>query len=109
MVSERIEIEGVLMVALFGTEDRLLKTLESTYPQVEVHARLVGARDVGAAVGPAVDERGGRLVVRPAAPAAALDAVDMRGGNGTADGDAGLPRFPCNMCEAETASAASAS
>ncbi|MEO0067049.1 MAG: hypothetical protein RJB63_174 [Actinomycetota bacterium] len=27
------------MVALFGTEDRLLKTLESTYPTVEVHAR----------------------------------------------------------------------
>ena len=27
------------MVALFGTEDRLLKTLESTYPEVEVHAR----------------------------------------------------------------------
>ena len=27
------------MVSLFGTEDRLLKTLEQTYPQVEVHAR----------------------------------------------------------------------
>jgi phosphate starvation-inducible PhoH-like protein len=27
------------MVALFGSEDRLLKTLESTYPDVEVHAR----------------------------------------------------------------------
>ncbi|MFM6971769.1 MAG: PhoH family protein [Rhodoluna sp.] len=27
------------MVALFGTEDRLLKTLEHTYPEVEVHAR----------------------------------------------------------------------
>lgn len=27
------------MVALFGSEDRLLKTLESTYPEVEVHAR----------------------------------------------------------------------
>lgn len=27
------------MVALFGTEDRLLKTLEQTYPNVEVHAR----------------------------------------------------------------------
>jgi phosphate starvation-inducible PhoH-like protein len=27
------------MVALFGTEDRLLKTLELTYPSVEVHAR----------------------------------------------------------------------
>jgi phosphate starvation-inducible protein PhoH and related proteins len=36
---ERIEVLGVLMVALFGTEDRLLKTLESTYPEVEVHAR----------------------------------------------------------------------
>lgn len=35
----RIEVEGVLMVALFGTEDRLLKTLETTYPEVEVHAR----------------------------------------------------------------------
>jgi phosphate starvation-inducible PhoH-like protein len=39
LVTERIEVEGVLMVALFGTEDRLLKTLESTYPTVEVHAR----------------------------------------------------------------------
>ena len=38
-VTERIDVQGVLMVALFGTEDRLLKTLESTYPQVEVHAR----------------------------------------------------------------------
>ncbi|WP_296630226.1 PhoH family protein [Rhodoluna sp.] len=27
------------MVALFGTEDRLLKTLELTFPEVEVHAR----------------------------------------------------------------------
>lgn len=35
----RIDVEGVLMVALFGTEDRLLKALESTYPEVEVHAR----------------------------------------------------------------------
>ena len=38
-LTERIDVQGVLMVALFGTEDRLLKTLESTYPQVEVHAR----------------------------------------------------------------------
>ena len=38
-LTERIEVEGVLMVALFGTEDRLLKTLENTYPEVEVHAR----------------------------------------------------------------------
>jgi phosphate starvation-inducible PhoH-like protein len=37
--SVRIEVQGVLMVALFGSEDRLLKTLESTYPDVEVHAR----------------------------------------------------------------------
>jgi phosphate starvation-inducible protein PhoH and related proteins len=35
----RIEVEGVLMVALFGSEDRLLKTLEATYPEVDVHAR----------------------------------------------------------------------
>ena len=35
----RIEVHGVLMVALFGSEDRLLKTLESTYPEVDVHAR----------------------------------------------------------------------
>jgi phosphate starvation-inducible protein PhoH and related proteins len=35
----RIEVQGVLMVALFGSEDRLLKTLESTYPEVDVHAR----------------------------------------------------------------------
>ena len=35
----RIEVQGVLMVALFGSEDRLLQTLESTYPDVEVHAR----------------------------------------------------------------------
>jgi len=38
-VTERFEVEGVLMVELFGTEDRLLKTLEGTYPTVEVHAR----------------------------------------------------------------------
>lgn len=38
-ITERIDVEGVLMVALFGTEDRLLKTLENTFPQVEVHAR----------------------------------------------------------------------
>jgi phosphate starvation-inducible PhoH-like protein len=38
-VTERIEVQGVLMVALFGTEDRLLKTLEATYPELEVHAR----------------------------------------------------------------------
>jgi phosphate starvation-inducible PhoH-like protein len=37
--TERIDVEGVLMVALFGTEDRLLKTLEATYPEVAVHAR----------------------------------------------------------------------
>jgi phosphate starvation-inducible PhoH-like protein len=37
--TQRIEVQGVLMVALFGTEDRLLKTLEATYPEVEVHAR----------------------------------------------------------------------
>jgi phosphate starvation-inducible PhoH-like protein len=45
------------MVALFGTEDKLLKTLEQTYPNVEVHARgnqvvLTGpAKDVSAARG----------------------------------------------------------
>jgi phosphate starvation-inducible PhoH-like protein len=39
IVTERIEVQGVRMVALFGTEDRLLKTLEATYPSVEVHAR----------------------------------------------------------------------
>ena len=38
-VTERFEVEGILMVELFGTEDRLLKTLEGTYPAVEVHAR----------------------------------------------------------------------
>jgi len=41
---------GVPMVALFGTEDKLLKTLEQTYPNVEVHARgnevvLTGSSD----------------------------------------------------------------
>lgn len=36
---ETLQILGVPMVALFGTEDRLLKTLELTYPNVEVHAR----------------------------------------------------------------------
>jgi phosphate starvation-inducible PhoH-like protein len=39
IVTERIEVQGVRMVALFGTEDRLLKTLEATYPSLEVHAR----------------------------------------------------------------------
>jgi phosphate starvation-inducible PhoH-like protein len=37
--TEKIQVIGVPMVSLFGTEDRLLKTLEQTYPQVEVHAR----------------------------------------------------------------------
>jgi phosphate starvation-inducible PhoH-like protein len=49
-VTERLDVQGVQMVALFGTEDRLLKTLELTYPEVEVHARgnsvvLVGSAD----------------------------------------------------------------
>jgi phosphate starvation-inducible PhoH-like protein len=34
-----MQVVGIPMVALFGTEDRLLKTLELTYPEVEVHAR----------------------------------------------------------------------
>ena len=37
--SVRIEVEGVLMVSLFGTEDRLLKALEASHPEVDVHAR----------------------------------------------------------------------
>lgn len=37
--TQTLQILGVPMVALFGTEDRLLKTLELTYPNVEVHAR----------------------------------------------------------------------
>ena len=37
--TEKLQIVGVPMVSLFGTEDRLLKTLEQTYPDVEVHAR----------------------------------------------------------------------
>ncbi len=37
--TEILEVQGVPMVALFGTEDRLLKTLELTYPDVDVHAR----------------------------------------------------------------------
>jgi phosphate starvation-inducible PhoH-like protein len=39
VATETLQILGVPMVALFGTEDRLLKTLELTYPRVEVHAR----------------------------------------------------------------------
>lgn len=38
-VTQKLQVVGVPMVALFGTEDRLLKTLEQTYPEVEVHAR----------------------------------------------------------------------
>lgn len=38
-IVEKLEVQGVPMVALFGTEDRLLRTLELTYPDVEVHAR----------------------------------------------------------------------
>jgi len=55
--TEKLQILGVSMVALFGTEDKLLKTLEQTYPNVEVHARgnqvvLTGpAKDVSAARG----------------------------------------------------------
>ena len=39
ITTEKLQIVGVSMVALFGTEDRLLKTLEQTYPEVQVHAR----------------------------------------------------------------------
>lgn len=39
VATQTLQILGVPMVALFGTEDRLLKTLELTYPNVEVHAR----------------------------------------------------------------------
>lgn len=39
IVTQKLQVIGVPMVALLGTEDRLLKTLEQTYPQVEVHAR----------------------------------------------------------------------
>lgn len=39
LVSEHLEVIGVPMVALFGTEDRLLKALEHTYPEVEILAR----------------------------------------------------------------------
>ncbi len=38
-IVEKLEVQGVPMVALFGTEDRLLRTLELTYPAVDVHAR----------------------------------------------------------------------
>lgn len=34
-----IQVQGVEMVSLFGTEDRLLKALEIAYPEIEVHAR----------------------------------------------------------------------
>jgi phosphate starvation-inducible PhoH-like protein len=37
--TEKLQVIGVPMVSLFGTEDKLLKTLEQTYPDVEVHAR----------------------------------------------------------------------
>lgn len=37
--TEKLQVLGIPMVALFGTEDKLLKTLEQTYPNVEVHAR----------------------------------------------------------------------
>lgn len=39
VVTESIEVQGVNMVSLFGTEDRLLKALEIAYPTIEVHAR----------------------------------------------------------------------
>jgi phosphate starvation-inducible PhoH-like protein len=60
-VTERLDVQGVQMVALFGTEDRLLKTLELTYPEVEVHARgnsvvLVGAADKVSAAKKLVEE-----------------------------------------------------
>jgi phosphate starvation-inducible PhoH-like protein len=37
--TEKLQVVGVPMISLFGTEDKLLKTLEQTYPDVEVHAR----------------------------------------------------------------------
>lgn len=37
--TEKLHVVGVPMVSLFGAEDKLLKTLEQTYPGVEVHAR----------------------------------------------------------------------
>lgn len=39
IVTTNIEVQGVEMVSLFGTEDRLLKALEIAYPAVEIHAR----------------------------------------------------------------------
>lgn len=38
-IVEHLQVVGVSMVSLFGPEDRLLKTLEQTFPSVEVHAR----------------------------------------------------------------------
>jgi phosphate starvation-inducible protein PhoH and related proteins len=38
-IVEHLQVVGVSMVSLFGPEDRLLKTLEQTFPAVEVHAR----------------------------------------------------------------------
>lgn len=38
-IVEHLRVVGVSMVSLFGPEDRLLKTLEQTFPSVEVHAR----------------------------------------------------------------------
>ncbi len=38
-ITTAIQVQGVEMVSLFGTEDRLLKALEIAYPEIEVHAR----------------------------------------------------------------------
>lgn len=39
IVTTSISVQGVEMVSLFGTEDRLLKALEIAYPDIHVHAR----------------------------------------------------------------------
>lgn len=39
IITTSISVQGVEMVSLFGTEDRLLKALEIAYPDIQVHAR----------------------------------------------------------------------
>lgn len=39
VITEKVQIVGIPVVSLFGPEDNLLKTLEQSFPNVEVHAR----------------------------------------------------------------------
>jgi phosphate starvation-inducible PhoH-like protein len=59
--TSRLHIDGVALVRLFGPQDRLLRTIETQYPLVELHARgndltLTGDADQVAAATTLIEE-----------------------------------------------------